>query len=165
MCVAMIAAFHGAAPDVGYLRKQSRISFTGATLDQLGSIAGLLKMSARAFRADAQALKYAHCPCILHWDSQHFVVLAKATRRYAVIHDPAIGVRKMLWGELEQRFSGAVMELTPLHEFGDSPAAQRPKMHVWELLGKVRGLKKSLLQMFCLGLCIVGYPLHKKRAQ
>jgi ATP-binding cassette, subfamily B, bacterial CvaB/MchF/RaxB len=154
MCVAMVAGYWGETPEVGYLRREHRISMRGASFEQLIRIAAVLKLSARALRVDTDALKQLPKPCILHWDEQHFVVLVSTNRRSVVIHDPAHGKRVMSWRKLAEHFSGAVLELTPTHEFTEARNVAPPKLKFWELTGKVVGLKKSLWQLFALGLGI-----------
>lgn len=154
MCVAMVAGYHGTTPEIAYLRSAHRISMKGASFDQLMRLAGTLKLSSRALRVDVAALKNVAKPSVLFWDRQHFVVLVKATTKGVVVHDPARGKRSVSWNLLPQHFSGEVLELTPTHEFTDTSSAAAPKLKFWELTGKVVGLKKSLWQLFALGLGI-----------
>lgn len=154
MCVAMVAGYYGTTPEVAYLRREHRVSMKGASFEQLMRLAGILKMSTRALRVDTAALRDLPKPCVLHWDAQHFVVLVKTGFRRVIIHDPAHGKRAISWRKLAEHFSGAVMELTPTHEFTDASQTAAPKLKFWELTGKVVGLKKSLWQLFALGLGI-----------
>jgi ATP-binding cassette, subfamily B, bacterial CvaB/MchF/RaxB len=154
MCIAMVAGFYGETPEVAYLRREHRISMRGASFEQLMRLAGLLKLSSRALRVDVSALKDMPKPCVLHWDAQHFVVLVSTGTRRVVVNDPAHGRRVISWRKLEEHFSGAVLELTPTHEFTEARNVAPPKLKFWELTGKVVGLKKSLWQLFALGLGI-----------
>ena len=154
MCVAMVAGYHGVLPEIAYLRQAHRISMKGASFAQLMRMAATLKLSSRALRVDVAALKNVAKPSVLFWDNQHFVVLVKATAKGVVIHDPARGKRSISWNLLPQHFSGEVLELTPTHEFTDTSSVTAPKLKFWELTGKVVGLKKSLWQLFALGLGI-----------
>ena len=56
-------------------------------------------------------------PAILHWDLNHFVVLNSISAKGAVIHDPAIGVRKLPLPDVSKHFTGVVLELTPAASF------------------------------------------------
>ena len=154
MCVAMVAGYHGQIPEVAYLRREHRISMKGASFEQLMRLGGILKLSSRALRIDLAALKSVAKPCVLFWDSQHFVVLVKTGARGIVIHDPARGKRSLSWNAAMQHFTGEVLELIPTHEFTDTSSVAAPKLKFWELTGKVVGLKKSLWQLFALGLGI-----------
>ncbi len=154
MCIAMVAGYYGETPEVAYLRREHRISMRGASFEQLMRLAGLLKLSSRALRVDVAALKEVPKPCVLHWDGQHFVVLVKTGTNRVVVNDPAYGKRVMSWRKLKEHFSGAVLELTPTHEFTEANSRTPPKLKFWELTGKVVGLKKSLWQLFALGLGI-----------
>ena len=61
----------------------------------------------------AVGLSKVKAPAILHWDLSHYVVLQSVTSRSVVIHDPAIGVRKLPLGEVSKHFTGVVLELSP----------------------------------------------------
>ena len=154
MCIAMVAGYYGETPEVAYLRREHRISMKGTSFEQLMRLAGVLKLSSRALRVDVTALKEIAKPCVLHWDQQHFVVLVKTSTRRVVINDPAHGQSVISWRKLAEHFSGAVLELSPTHEFTEPRNAPPAKLKLWELTGRVVGLKKSLWQLFALGLSI-----------
>lgn len=154
MCIAMVAGYYGETPEIAYLRREHRLSMKGASFEQLMRLASILKLSSRALRVDVSALRKLQKPCVLHWDNQHFVVLVKTSARRVVVNDPAHGKRVISWRKLEEHFSGAVLELTPTHEFTEANNHVAPKLKFWELTGKVVGLKKSLWQLFALGIGI-----------
>ncbi len=52
-------------------------------------------------------------PCILHWDLNHFVVLARVTKTHVVLHDPAQGIRAVTIEDASRHFTGVALELTP----------------------------------------------------
>ncbi|HEX5432631.1 MAG TPA: peptidase domain-containing ABC transporter, partial [Candidatus Angelobacter sp.] len=97
---------------------------------------------------ELEDLPYLKTPCILHWDMTHFVVLARATRTGLVLHDPAMGMRKMSYAEANPHFTGVAMELTPTPAF--KPRDESRPLRLRELAGRVTGLKKALLQIFAL---------------
>ena len=97
-CLAMVAAYHGYRTDLALLRKRFPVSLKGSTLQALIGTATALGLAARPVRAEMGALRTLHTPAVLHWNMNHFVVLARATKRYAILHDPARGVRNCrLW--------------------------------------------------------------------
>ena len=156
-CMAMIAAHHGLRSDLPTLRQRFSLSLKGATMADLVRLAGHLQLNARALRAEMEHLPELALPCVLHWDLNHFVVLKEVTRGVAVIHDPARGVRRLPLAEVSRHFTGVVLELTPQADF--KPHTERRDVSLRQLLGRVTGLKRSLLQIFVLALGLEAFTL------
>jgi ATP-binding cassette subfamily B protein RaxB len=156
-CLAMVAAHHGLESDLPTLRRRFSLSLKGATMVDLVRMAGQLQLNPRALRAEMEHLPQLELPCILHWDLNHFVVLKEIRRGKVVVHDPARGVRRLSMAEVSKHFTGVVLELTPQADF--RPKVERQSVTVRQLLGKVSGLKRSLLQIFALALALEGFML------
>src|SRR6185312_12439403 len=124
------------------------ISMRGATLAHLVRFAGQLEFSSRPLRLELEVLEYLKAPCVLHWDMTHFVVLAKATGKHLVLHDPAMGIRRLRYEEASPHFTGVAMELTPTPAF--QPHDEFRPLRLRDLTGRVTGLKKALFQIFAL---------------
>lgn len=151
-CLAMIAGYHGLETDLQSLRERFSISMRGATLGHLMRFAGQMEFSCRPLRLELEDLPYLNTPCVLHWDMTHFVVLAKASRTGMVLHDPAMGMRKLSYAEANPHFTGVAMELTPTPAF-KARDESRP-LRLRELVGRISGLKKALLQIFALAVVL-----------
>ena len=147
-CIAMVAAFHGHLENLSTLRQRFGISQQGATLKHLMTIAGKSSMTARALRCDASEICKLELPAILHWDFNHFVVVARATRTSIVIHDPAIGQRKYPIDEAAQHFTGIALELTPDSNFKRQDS--RRKLSLSAFLGNLPGILPILGQILFL---------------
>jgi ATP-binding cassette subfamily B protein RaxB len=156
-CLAMAVAPHGLRTDLPTLRQRFSLSLKGATVADLVRMADALQFSARALRAEMDHLPQLRLPCVLHWDLNHFVVLTELTRREAVVHDPARGVRRMPLTELSQHFTGVVLEVSPAPGF--VPHTERQAVTLRQLLGHVTGLKRSLGQIFLLALALEAFVL------
>lgn len=150
--LAMVAHFHGHATDLAELRRRHAISLKGATLKDIIHIADQLGMAGRPLRLDLDELAELKTPCVLHWDLNHFVVLASVTRDYIVIHDPAIGIRKLPMAEVSAHFSGVALELTPTARFERKPPA--PGLKLSQVVGRIQGLKRSFGHLIALALAI-----------
>ncbi|HJV63481.1 MAG TPA: peptidase domain-containing ABC transporter [Albitalea sp.] len=155
--LAMVAAYHGLHTDMPTLRQRFQLSLKGATMVDLTRMAGQMQLNARALRAEMEHLPQLQLPCVLHWDLNHFVVLADVRHGKAVIHDPARGVRHMSMDEVSRHFTGVVLELSPAAEF--RPRVERQSVTLRQLLGRVTGLRRSLLQIFALALALEGFTL------
>lgn len=149
-CLAMCASAHGYDTDLGTLRRRFPTSLKGVTLKAMIDIAAQLELAGRPLRLEIDELRQLATPCILHWDMRHFVVLARFDGKHAVIHDPAVGVRRVSLDQVGRHFTGVALELTPTPAF--RPRRERPKVTLGELLGKVRGLRGSLIQIGVLSL-------------
>ncbi|WP_295640564.1 peptidase domain-containing ABC transporter [uncultured Methylibium sp.] len=156
-CLAMIASHHGQRSDLPTLRQRFSLSLKGATLADLVRMAGQMQLNARPLRAELAHLPQLNLPCVLHWDLNHFVVLAAVRRGVAVIHDPARGVRRLPLAEVSRHFTGVVLELTP--GTGFESRTERQQVGLRQLLGPVSGLKRSLAQIFLLALALEVFML------
>ena len=156
-CLAMVATHHGLKTDLPTLRRRFSLSLKGSTMVDLIRMAGELQFNPRALRAEMEHLPQLEMPCVLHWDLNHFVVLREIRRGKAVIHDPARGVRHLSMDEVSKHFTGIVLELTPQADF--RPRTERQTVTLRQLLGRVTGLKRSLLQIFALALALEGFML------
>lgn len=56
-------------------------------------------------------------PAIIHWNFNHFVVLCGFRKNFAIIADPASGMRKVPMEEFEKSFTGIVMTFEKSEEF------------------------------------------------
>lgn len=151
-CLAMVASYYGRKTDLNAIRQLNAVSLTGTTLKGLVAVAAGMDLACRPLRAELDKINHLHCPAILHWDMNHFVVLTKVHRNAATIIDPAVGERAMTFAELSPHFSGVAIELTPTPAFRKSPGP-RP-MRMTEFLGKPKGLIAALVQIFLLSLVI-----------
>jgi ATP-binding cassette subfamily B protein RaxB len=149
-CLAMVASSLGAHLDLPQARARFSVSLKGATMADLVRMAGTLGLTGRALRAEPGHLAQLQLPAILHWDFNHFVVLAEVRGDEAVLHDPARGRRRMKLAELSRHFTGVALELSPGAAF--APIAPAPPLRWRQLLGRVSGLKRSVAQILMLAL-------------
>ncbi|MCW5591121.1 MAG: peptidase domain-containing ABC transporter [Burkholderiales bacterium] len=153
----MVASYHGHRTDLAGLRRRFTLSLKGATLAYLMQAASRLRLAPRALRLELDELPRLRTPCILHWDLNHFVVLASAGPREATIHDPAFGVRRMPLAEVSKHFTGIALELSPTAEF--RPADERRRVRLRDLTGPVSGLAACLAQVLLLALVLQAFAL------
>ncbi|MET0207974.1 MAG: cysteine peptidase family C39 domain-containing protein, partial [Burkholderiaceae bacterium] len=149
-CLAMVAGAHGQRWTLAELRQRFAVSLKGLTMADLVRMGAQLGLTARALRAEPQALHKLQVPCILHWDFNHFVVLDRVQGDSVVIHDPALGERRLSLAEVSKHFTGVALELRPGMDFARKTAAPAPRWS--QLLGHVTGLKRSMAQILLLAL-------------
>jgi ATP-binding cassette subfamily B protein RaxB len=148
----MIARYYGHDIDLAALRKRHLVSLTGASLKSMIGIAGTLDLATRPLSLDMEHLPKLALPAILHWDFNHYVVLSKVTSKYAEIHDPGIGRRRVPLSEFSKHFTGVALELSPLARFTPQTARLRP--HLAMLWRTLTGLKRALAQTLLLSLIL-----------
>jgi ATP-binding cassette subfamily B protein RaxB len=156
-CLGMVACWHGHRIDLAGLRRRFTLSMKGATLAYLMQAAGKLQLSPRPLRLELDELSRLSLPCVLHWDLNHFVVLASVNEREAVIHDPAGGRRRIAIEELSRHFTGIALELSPTADF--RPVDERRRVRLRDLTGPVTGLSRSLAQVVLLALLLQAVAL------
>jgi len=150
--LAMVAGIHGQPWGLAELRRCFPLSLKGARLDHLMRVAQALGFSTRPLRLELEDLPKLQLPCILHWDLNHFVVLAKVGKGKVAILDPAFGERRMPLSEVSDHFTGVALELTPAAGFKPQKAA--PTISARQLTGPVRGLWRALAQILLLSMTL-----------
>ena len=116
-CLCMVASFWGHKTDIASMRRRFSVSLKGVTLKGLMAMAQGLALQTRPLKLDMEHLPELKLPCVLHWDMNHFVVLKSVSVTHAVIHDPAVGERRLPLAEFAKHFTGVALELTPTAEF------------------------------------------------
>ncbi len=151
-CLTMVSNYHGNMVELSALRTRMGQSLGGASIRLLAHCAKQLQLHSRALQLELDELRQLERPAILHWDMDHFVVLQQVARNYIQIHDPAVGVRRYSWSELDRHFSGVALELQPEKDF--QPTLAAPRLHLRELLRPGQGLTRAVLQIAGMSLLV-----------
>lgn len=149
-CLAMIAGYHGQHLSLPELRRRFSLSLKGATLARISEMAQSLGFVCRPLRLELDELAQLRVPCILHWDLNHAVVLREVRRGYVIIHDPALGERRIKLSEAGAHFTGVALELNRGPSFRRKQPDPPPSLR--NLAGSVKGFGRSLVQIFALAL-------------
>ncbi|WP_103174157.1 peptidase domain-containing ABC transporter [Paracoccus sp. SY] len=151
-CMAMIAGHWGHVIDLASLRQRNPSSIKGATLRDLVALGASLNLAARALRIEVVDLKALRLPAVLHWEHNHFVVLARVHRRGVVIHDPAIGRRAIPMAEVSQKFTGVALEAWPSKGF--RPRTERLRIPVRDMIWRTAGIGRAAMQILAISLAL-----------
>jgi ATP-binding cassette subfamily B protein RaxB len=151
-CLAMIAGYYSHHIDLPTLRRRFPLSLMGIKLSQLIEMAQSLGLACRPLRLEIDELPRLQTPCILHWDLDHFVVLVKVHKHRVVIHDPAVGVRRLRVAEIGPHWTGIAIELSKGPAF--KRKAPPPPVSLRKLAGSIQGLSKGLAVIFSLALLL-----------
>lgn len=156
-CIAMISQYFGHQIDLFSLRKMHQPSARGMTLLSIKALLETLDFSVRAIKAPLEALKQVKLPAILHWNTNHFVVLKKVNKQSIVIHDPAVGIRHCNWSEVNAAYTGIVLEVEKSLEFREIRDAQQLSLST--LFKTVMGIKPFIGLLLILSLAIEVFGL------
>jgi ATP-binding cassette subfamily B protein RaxB len=151
-CLCMVASHFGHRLDLASLRARFSVSLKGATLKGVMNMAQGLALQTRPLKLDIDNLPQLKTPCILHWDMNHFVVLKSVSATHTIVHDPAVGVRRLPLSEFSRHFTGVALELQPTNEFVKQDETQN--FPLLSLMGRVTGLRRGLIQLLLLGLAL-----------
>lgn len=144
-CLAMIMSYYGNYIDLTTFRQRESISIKGITLQNIINIAQRNNLTTRPLRLEMEELNKLRLPCILHWSLNHFVVLTDVKTNGIMINDPARGKRKVLWGEINNEFTGVALEIAPDQNF--TRKDERNNLHLRDLFRKTDGLKTTLFYL------------------
>ena len=162
VCLAMVASYWGHRIDLPSIRRRYSVSLKGTTLKSLIAMAQGLQLQTRPLKLDLDHLRDLQLPCVLHWEMTHFVVMKSLHADAIVIHDPAVGERRVALQDVSRRFTGVAVEFTPGERF--QRAQETASFSLRSLMGRVQGLKRSLLQVLLLAVslqvCALIAPLY-----
>ena len=156
-CLAMVASQQGRRSTLSELRAKFSLSLKGVTLQNLIRYADTMGLAARPIRCEIEELPQVALPAILHWDLDHFVVLARVNRKTIVVHDPAKGRRTIPIEVASKHFTGVALELTPSPLFVTKTDVERLKIS--DLWNRLQGFAGSLWQLFALALALQLFAL------
>jgi ATP-binding cassette subfamily B protein RaxB len=165
-CLAMVASFHGRRVDLNSLRRRFPVSLNGVTLRGLIEVAARLDLSSRPLRVELEYLPRLRLPAILHWDVNHFVVLRAVRRKEIVVHDPAVGERRLTWAEASRHLTGVALELTPTEAFTRKDERRRlPFSIFWtHLSGAGHAVAQIVALSVVLELLVIAAPFYLQLA-
>ncbi len=156
-CMAMLLSAHGHHAGLAELRTRFPASLKGTTLETLAHIAEATGLVPRALRLEMHELTALQAPAILHWDLQHFVVLREVRGEVLHIHDPGAGAVSLTLEQASRHFTGVAMEVSPGLDFNRKPPP--PPVALAQVVGRTRGVVRSLVQMFLLALVLEAFAL------
>lgn len=161
-CLAMIANYYGKYADIRSLRGSLCMPGGGVSVKHLLQAGENLALQGRPLKLELKDIALLNLPAILHWDTDHFVVLKKLTKKAFVIHDPAMGVRQYRLSELDYHFTGIAIELSPAVSF---TREKKPREYSLRELFKITpSFHRAIAQVFFLSLLLqvlsLVFPLY-----
>ena len=116
--LAMVMAYYGKWVPLEQVRFDCGVSRDGSNARNVLLAARSYGFEAAGFRCETDALREEiACPCIIHWNFNHFVVLKGFKGRFACINDPARGEVKVDAEEFDRSFTGICLQIVPGPDF------------------------------------------------
>ena len=113
-CLTMIMAYYGKWIPLEQVREDCDVSRDGTNAGNIAKAARAYGFDARGFLYGSKKLKKkGTCPCIIHWEFNHFVVLCGFKRGKVYINDPARGDVVITEQEFDEAFTGVTVLITP----------------------------------------------------
>lgn len=116
--LAMILAYYKKWVPLEQVREDCGISRDGSTALNIIRAAKNYGLNYKAHNKSMKGImEDTSYPTIIHWNSNHFVVLQGFSKKYAFINDPARGKVKIPLEEFEASFSGVCLQFEPGESF------------------------------------------------
>ncbi len=112
-CLAMILRYWGKRVSISRLRDLANVSREGASLLSVAEAAEELGFTTRGLRTGYDTLVSCPLPGIAHWQGNHYIVVYRATPKYVLVADPALGLKKIDVKQFNQGWTGYLLLLTP----------------------------------------------------
>ena len=161
-CLRMVLSHYGAYVSTNEAKENSHILKTGINLFGIREAAATFGLDAAASKLTVEELikNKKHCPCILHWHQNHFVVLKKARRniftgKYSfIVADPGHGIIKLsekqfLSAWISSENKGIAMFFSPNKNFVERKK-EKSQYSIKSALKYLTPYKSRLVLMFAL---------------
>ena len=151
--LAMVMSYYGAVVPLERLRDECGVSRDGSKASSLLKVARNYHFRAQGYREEElDGLERHALPLILFWNFNHFVVYTGRRGRKFCINDPALGPRLVDAKEMDESFSGVLLEIIPGEGFGRFGREPSLAGSLWRRLEGCRG---TFIMLLLTGLLLV----------
>ena len=112
------------------IRQLCHTSTDGTSLKAICHAATELGLAARALKVSLRNLSSMPLPAIVHWESNHWIVLYDVADTYVKVADPALGLRKIPRAEFERSWSGYAALFDYTAAFENAPKATGARLDI-----------------------------------
>ncbi len=156
-CLASVAKYYGQVFTINRTREATGTGQLGTTLLNLKQGAQVLGFDARGVKTPLELIdeKRITLPGIIHWNSNHWVVLYGKRGKKYIVADPAVGIRYLTQQELLRGWSNnAMLLLEPRPDFFLASDDKDKINGLWKLLGRVRSDSNVIIEVLLLNLAL-----------
>lgn len=151
-CLGIVLAYYEKYIAIDELREVCGVSREGSKAVNILKAARNYQMEANGVNLEMHELAELHCPAILFWGFDHFVVLEGVSDDIYYINDPAIGPRELDAAEFSKYFTGVAIELTPTKKF--TPNNKRPNI-VKDILADAKKHYNNIIYIISVSLALL----------
>lgn len=151
--LSMIMQYYGKYVSLEQLRIETGVSRNGCNAKNICIAAEKMGLEYSASKRDlGKMLLKSKTPCMLHWNYSHFVVFEGTFFGKYCINDPQRGRRRLTREEMEQEYSGTVIEFQPGKKF----KRDGKKRSLFEFMKRrLEGQKITLLALFLMQIAMI----------
>ena len=102
----MVCRHFGRTVSLARIRQLCHTSTDGTSLKAICRAATELGLAARALKVSLRNLPEMPLPAIIHWESNHWMVLFEVNEKFVRVADPASGLRRIPRNEFQTNWSG-----------------------------------------------------------
>lgn len=133
-----ILAWHGKQVPLEKVRVETGISRDGCNAGNILAAAENFGLTGQGYEMELDGLQTVSLPCILHWNFNHFVVYEGRKGKYYYINDPDVGRRRLRREEMDECFTGIVLEFQKRDSFQPGEKSRKVGAFVWKRIYKER---------------------------
>ncbi len=150
-CLTMVLAYHGKWLPLEQVRTDCGVSRDGSKAKNIVKAARNYGLKAEGMRINALEIKKQSTPCIIFWDSRHFVVLKGFKGSLVYINDPAKGAITVTTEEFLSNYSGICLAFEPTEAF---EKGGKPKSVIHFMRSYISGTASGFVYMSITGLLL-----------
>ncbi len=113
----MILSYYGTEIPLPDFREKYMTPRGGFSLYELYLIAEMENLNPKSYQVALEDIPQEVLPCIIYCNNNHFAVLVKKTNRKYIVYDPASGKQRLIFSQLKEKYSGAIMTFSPDEKF------------------------------------------------
>jgi len=150
--LSMILSYYGKFLPLEKLRIDCGVSRDGCNAKNILIGARKHNLKCKGYKKGLEALLMSKAPSIIHWNFDHFVVYEGTKNGYAYINDPSEGRRKLSIEELDDGFTGVVLEFEKDEDFKKS---KEKRTLIYYIQERLKNDRLSVLYVIIIGLCLI----------
>lgn len=157
--LSMVFAYYGKNIALEQMRIETGVSRDGCNAANILKAARKFGLDCNGYKLEPKDLEEIKCPCIIHWNFNHFVVFEGIKKGHAYINDPAMGRRKLTLSELDESFTGIVLTFEVTDKFVKE---KKSGIFFKTVSERLHGQWDTVAKLFCIGLLLVipGLTFH-----
>ena len=148
--MAMVSKYFGIDMGVAFFRNSIDVGPEGASLYGIAASAERVGLLTRGVQVELEDLMDLKLPAVTT-QGYHFVVIYECTKKYVILGDPALGLRKVTHEEFKSKWNNIVLLFNMTAEFYKNEAQKESMDIYWELF---KPYKRTFIQILLISLLL-----------